>query len=159
VTLPALAVWLALAASAHAQSQAQPGDSVIGQAATDIRTAPDERTQNVVMSQLIATLGDTPRAGLTDNDITDLGALARGGNLYVADMATQMLGCEGARARFVLPMLEHRLTDAVVNKPPFYSGIQSDEFLRIAIWRIRTNTTCDRPTPDVMSRVSPVAVG
>jgi hypothetical protein len=155
--LPAVMAWLALAVSAQAQSAF--AQTVIGRAATDIRSAPDERTQNVVMSRLIATVGDTPRGSLTDDDISDLGALAGGGNIYVADMATRMLGCEGARATFVLPLLERRLTDVVVNKPPFYSGIQSDEFLRIAIWRIRTNTTCDKPTPDVMHRVSPTAVG
>ena len=153
--LAGFAAWLAVSAPASAQSV----DSPVAQAATDIRSAPDERAQNVRMRQLVATLGDTPRTGMTDEDLSDLGALAGGPNTYVADMATTMLGCAGARATFVLPTLERRLTDVMVNPPAFYSGVQSDEFLRVAIWRIRTNTTCDRPTPDVMSRVSPVAVG
>jgi hypothetical protein len=155
IKLPAMIAWLALAGSAHAQTV----DSVIAQAATEIRATPDERAQTVRMSELLASLGERPKGSLTDDDINDLGALAAGANINVADMATRVLGCEGARATFVLPVLERRLTDTLVNKPAFYSGVQSDEFLRVAIWRIRTNTTCDRPTPDVMSRVSPVAVG
>lgn len=154
-TLTALAASLALCGVAQAQSIESP----VAQAATDIRALPDERAQNVRMTELVAALGERPAGLLNDNDLADLSGLATGANPYVADMATTLLGCQGARARFVLPVLEKRLTSVMVSPAPFYSGVQSDEFLRVAIWRIRTNTTCDKPTPDVMHRVSPTAVG
>ena len=161
--LPALGAWLALFGivcgaapqAAYAQSLASP----VAEAADAIRSTPDQRAQTVRMSQLVAALSDRTLTRLTEEDISDLSVLAAGSNVPVADMATTLLGCEGARATFVLPLLERRLSENLVNPPAFYSGVQSDEYLRIAIFRIRSDKTCDKPTPDVMSRVSPVGVG
>ncbi len=166
-------VWIVAASAVSAQEIAsdvapdiptrdafvRAADSPVSRATLDIRAMPDPHSQNARMTQLIATMGAAPGGSLSEDDIADLGALADGDNFYVATMAAGLLGCAGARAGFFLPTLHARLGEAQMDTPLVGNGVWSEDILRAAIWRIQTNTACDRPIPDPHNRVSPVVSG